>query len=1252
MGKSILDAAVEYESATKQSLLDAANNFPVKKKESAPLYDQNFDLRSGVPLSQNGGINGQKTLLSKSQSPLLSDTNPINQVLNNDITQSNKKVFDNAKSFLDNDIQVQTNLQLKNVSAPQDKFSLQNIPSQQNNTIQSVNPQVKSDAAKAAIFNNPEALKDYRKKRQSEIDSQISQLEKEAAPYEQGDVLSDPSVKFGISSGILNDPKKQEEINSLKEYRSQFDKSIQDAAKISIPQKYIKNNIPIDLKQIGQEYFQVTGDNQINDDINVLQNIGNQYKTGASIKTPDGIIIPGKTNQKDIDVTKQNIQYRLYQQGANVMADYFSTASDNMFDAAKPKLETLSALIKNQDKAKDQNEKDLYQRQINSFLEDESVKNYLDATRQALDYTTKSKDAINQFPQVKRQQLRQQVNDVFMDMVWNKKEDNKIPFATGVNALTKLYESLVGSTPDKEQVQNIAKRLGLSEKEIQDIADEKNEGLFGVTPSGIRASGLLQGLAKGTDEQLAKSLMGVRRFFDTDNAETKNRLLQDKLNVYNTEGQKNKIKDDFNKWNINPYSIFNTMGRGVGQTAVFAVPSLVTGGLAGEGTIGEKLLEAATTIGSGYAGSYEDAYKEAAKYTDKEDLRRSYANITAYENALPELLLSPADIAKKISGLKKVGSKQAFETFAKEATEKGIQDATRQRMGAALKEFANVIGAENIEEQVTNVANNITKEQMFGVKMSPTDWVNQAIETAVQTTITTLPLGIGAGINGTNDISGVRKEGLFEAGNEPDLYKQKLQDLFDKGDLTQDQLNERTQVVNIMQQIVANVNKATKPNGKPLNYDEKKDLAAQQFRIQSNEKLSENGNLLTAQENQIKEDNKEALDIQNKILFGTKETEEKPEDKMQPVPEKKEEIKIPEPPKVKGEPEDISKQIELSTEITIPNETEVKKAEVLPEQTNEGVKFPTDEQLLKDIKEKNFATFTYNSESEVPEILRDKISSTGEMNGKKFVRVTLPKSEADYYLSKGEKLPNETENKKIIQPQTNEGTTSSNEPKPAEESSIAETKPIEDIQGTEIIKKGIKETNNYENFRKSTGVSDAEIKLVPLDEIEKYVFVNRKENPKAEDYAINGLAESIKEKGWREPIQFSYDDKHGVVIEGNTRVQAAKELGLKEIPVWFHKVKKATPNENGELIPLIEFTKKELPKSEQPSQNITSPINTEQGKQIFEALDKVSRKKSEAGKTKAFNEVQKSYGEEAVKAKFINDNFDNILKQLNIEKKC
>ena len=46
--------------------------------------------------------------------------------------------------------------------------------------------------------------------------------------------------------------------------------------------------------------------------------------------------------------------------------------------------------------------------------------------------------------------------------------------------------------------------------------------------------------------------------------------------------------------------------------------------------------------------------------------------------------------------------------------------------------------------------------------------------------------------------------------------------------------------------------------------------------------------------------------------------------------------------------------------------------------------------------------------------------------------------------------------------------------------------------------------------------------------------------------AVDKVAASIKEFGWRQPIVV---DSEGVIVMGHTRLKAAKQLGLKEVPV-------------------------------------------------------------------------------------------------------
>ncbi|MGD0999486.1 MAG: DNA modification methylase [Candidatus Brocadiia bacterium] len=63
-------------------------------------------------------------------------------------------------------------------------------------------------------------------------------------------------------------------------------------------------------------------------------------------------------------------------------------------------------------------------------------------------------------------------------------------------------------------------------------------------------------------------------------------------------------------------------------------------------------------------------------------------------------------------------------------------------------------------------------------------------------------------------------------------------------------------------------------------------------------------------------------------------------------------------------------------------------------------------------------------------------------------------------------------------------------------------------------------------------------------------------NPRINDAAVDAVARSIKEFGWRQPIVV---DAAGVVIAGHTRLKAAQKLGLEKVPV--HVATDLTPTQ-------------------------------------------------------------------------------------------
>ena len=66
------------------------------------------------------------------------------------------------------------------------------------------------------------------------------------------------------------------------------------------------------------------------------------------------------------------------------------------------------------------------------------------------------------------------------------------------------------------------------------------------------------------------------------------------------------------------------------------------------------------------------------------------------------------------------------------------------------------------------------------------------------------------------------------------------------------------------------------------------------------------------------------------------------------------------------------------------------------------------------------------------------------------------------------------------------------------------------------------------------------IKDIQVNELKEY-----KHNPRRNDGAVNAVAESIKQFGFKVPIVI---DKNHVIVAGHTRLKAAKKLGLKIVP--------------------------------------------------------------------------------------------------------
>jgi len=77
------------------------------------------------------------------------------------------------------------------------------------------------------------------------------------------------------------------------------------------------------------------------------------------------------------------------------------------------------------------------------------------------------------------------------------------------------------------------------------------------------------------------------------------------------------------------------------------------------------------------------------------------------------------------------------------------------------------------------------------------------------------------------------------------------------------------------------------------------------------------------------------------------------------------------------------------------------------------------------------------------------------------------------------------------------------------------------------------------------------VELRPLAAIKPY-----EKNPRDNDAAVEAVAESIRQFGFRQPIVV---DEHGVIVVGHTRWKAAQKLGFEKVPV--HVARDLTPGQ-------------------------------------------------------------------------------------------
>jgi endo-1,4-beta-D-glucanase Y len=86
---------------------------------------------------------------------------------------------------------------------------------------------------------------------------------------------------------------------------------------------------------------------------------------------------------------------------------------------------------------------------------------------------------------------------------------------------------------------------------------------------------------------------------------------------------------------------------------------------------------------------------------------------------------------------------------------------------------------------------------------------------------------------------------------------------------------------------------------------------------------------------------------------------------------------------------------------------------------------------------------------------------------------------------------------------------------------------------------------------------------IPTDVVNHYREYDRDPN----DPNYQTVKKIVSEDGIRVPLWISVNDTHGLLVEGNNRLQAAKELGIQQLPVRLTRNNPVLSNEGNPPVP-------------------------------------------------------------------------------------
>mgnify|MGYP006921330279 CR=1 FL=1 len=183
-------------------------------------------------------------------------------------------------------------------------------------------------------------------------------------------------------------------------------------------------------------------------------------------------------------------------------------------------------------------------------------------------------------------------------------------------------------------------------------------------------------------------------------------------------------------------------------------------------------------------------------------------------------------------------------------------------------------------------------------------------------------------------------------------------------------------------------------------------------------------------------------------------------------------------------------------------------------------------------EKKSAVTVIRPSENKPTEIV-DKVQLPD--NVKKEVKTEIPVNETV--------AGSEPNNEPVIAEESIPATT---EPNQIEQPTI-ETEKVDTPSSTVVGKEGGSALGDVPEF---VAKSDKHFEYVPIEEVNAYKEFDRETDKKFNKKELDDLTEDIRINGIKKPIQIKVNSNgKALIVEGNTRLAAAKRLGIKNIPV-------------------------------------------------------------------------------------------------------